>query len=213
MEDWDQVQQVVVDTLTPPVSKLKLKAKIQRDNAKQEPTELVIDFLERLQLLVDHCYDQPNQEDLKDHTLKELQLRGLKDDVVSIDVLTQREDLPLQELVKLAMKKELAMKAREYVKKPAGEKGTVTVFSVSDKSYNFHFVLLASNLRVEGIHQMYNAIPVPMNEPEDPETCMGVQLPTPIFKANGKFFTADITDCQQHNALLVCRFPAIAKSA
>ena len=107
MEDWDRVQQVVIDTLTPPVS--KLKAKIQLDNAKQESTESVIDFLERLQLLVHHCYDQPNQEDLKDHFLKELLVRGLKDDVVSIDVLTQREDLSLQELVKLAMKKELAI--------------------------------------------------------------------------------------------------------
>ena len=45
-EDWDGVQQVIIDTLTPPVS--KLKAKIQLDNAKQEPTESVIDFLERL---------------------------------------------------------------------------------------------------------------------------------------------------------------------
>ena len=113
MEDWDRVQQVVIDTLTPPVS--KLKAKIQLDNAKQESTESVIDFLERLQLLVDHCYDQPNQEDLKDHILKELLVRGLKDDVVSIDVLTQREDLSLQELVKLAMKKELAIQARDQL--------------------------------------------------------------------------------------------------
>ena len=80
----------------------------------------------------------------------------------------------------------------------------LTDITESEKSYNFHFVLVAPNLRVDGIHQMYNAIQVPINEPEDPETCMGVQLPTPIFKANGKFFTADITDCQQHNALLVC---------
>ena len=111
---------------------MKLKAKIQLDNAKQEPTESVIDFLERLQLLVDHCYDQPNQEDLKDHILKELLVRGLKDHVVSIDVLTQREDLSLQELVKLAMKKELAIQAREYVRDQLGN-GTVTVLSVSDK--------------------------------------------------------------------------------
>ena len=131
IEDWDRVQQVVIDTLTSPVS--KLKAKIKLDNAKQESTESVIDFLERLQLLVDHCYDQPNQENLKDRILKELLVRGLKDDVVSIDVLTQREDLSRQELVKLAMKKELAIQAKEYVKRPAGGNGTVTVLSVSDK--------------------------------------------------------------------------------
>ena len=85
-----------------------------------------MDFLERLQLLVDHCYDQPNQEDLKDHILQEF--------LVGIEVLTQREDLPLQELVKLAMKKESAIQAREYAKKPVGEKGTVTVLSVTHRN-------------------------------------------------------------------------------
>ena len=80
----------------------------------------------------------------------------------------------------------------------------LTNFTESDAAYNFHFVLAAPNLRLEGIHQIYNAIQVPINDPTDPNTCLGVQLPSTIFRAKGQFYTADTTDCQKHNALLVC---------
>ena len=97
MEDWNALQPLLIQTLSPPIA--KVRAKIELDGARQGPEKSILDFLERLQTLVDQCYDKPDELAAKEFLLKGLFMRGLRDEKVSIAVLTECDSLDLQDLV------------------------------------------------------------------------------------------------------------------
>ena len=130
MENWAEIQQIITDTLTHPTA--KIKAKYELEGAKQKDDESVLDFLERLQLLVDQCYNKPEEEQFKEMIAKDMFVRGLKDDIVGIEVLTIRDEMSLKDLVDVAMKKELAVHARTLSKNLKGVEGTVSVLAVTE---------------------------------------------------------------------------------
>ena len=68
-------------------------------------------------MLVDRCYDKPDELAAKEFLLKDLFMRGLRDERVSIAVLTECDSLDFQDLVKLAQKHELAVEAFTLSKK------------------------------------------------------------------------------------------------
>ena len=130
MEDWDALQPLLIQTLSPPIA--KVRAKIELDGARQGTEESILDFVERLQTLVDQCYDKPNELAAKEFLLKDLFMRGLRDERVSISVLTECDSLDLQGLVKLAQKHELAVEAFTLSKKPTKGEEMVSVLPVAE---------------------------------------------------------------------------------
>ena len=130
MKDWDALQPLLIQTLSPPTT--KVRAKIELDGTRQGTEESILDFLERLQTLVDQCYDKPNELAAKEFLLKDLFMRGLRDERVSIAVLTECDSLDLQDLVKLTQKHELAVEALTLSKKPTKGEEMVSVLPVAE---------------------------------------------------------------------------------
>ncbi len=138
MADWDTVKTAVVAALTPPVE--KLDARLKLETAKQEDDELVEDFYDRIRALVEKCYDKPSEINIRDRILKDTLVRGLRDDVVGIEVLANSETMSLNELSQLAMRRELAVKARNTMdrKSVVPRDSTVSILHVNEDFRDLH---------------------------------------------------------------------------
>ena len=130
MEDWDGLQPLLLQTLSPLMA--KVQAKIQLENICQGENEPVIDFVERLQTLLDQYYDKPAEKQLKDSILKDMLIRGLRDDHVRVAVLVANEDLDLTELIQLATRHDLAVKALSLSQKHKKGEETVSILTVPE---------------------------------------------------------------------------------
>ena len=67
--DWDNVQGVVIKTLSSPISRIQAKTQLQI--VKQGSTESIRDFVERLTTLIDRCYDDTVEPEAKTLILKD----------------------------------------------------------------------------------------------------------------------------------------------
>ena len=78
-------------------------------------------------------------------------------------------------------------------------------FTNEGDQYNFHYVLVAPDLKKEAIYQIYEKVQVPItsNDKED-EQCMMVDIPQTLFKVGNDFITVDISGCHKENAMILC---------
>ena len=78
-------------------------------------------------------------------------------------------------------------------------------FTNEGDHYNFHYVLVAPDLKKEAIYQIYEKVQVPItsNDKED-EQCMMVDIPQTLFKVGNDFVTVDISGCHKENAMILC---------
>ena len=132
MADWDIMKIVVIKTLTPPSARLDAKLKIEA--ATQEENETVEDFVDRLRVLVEKCYDKPTDAEIRERILTDTLVRGLRDDTVGIEVLANSDTMSLNDLTQLAMRREIAVKARNVNKQPSqSSPQTVSILNVSEQ--------------------------------------------------------------------------------
>jgi hypothetical protein len=126
MKKWKKVMRTTITTLTPPAEKLEVRLKL--DKATQEEDESIGDFVERLRLLVEKCYDKPAEKPVRERVLKDLLVRGLADERVKVEVLSNMDTLTLDKLVHLAIRRELAVQATEKSNKV--KDGTLSILNV-----------------------------------------------------------------------------------
>ena len=81
---------------------------------------------------MDQCYDNPREQAVKESVIKDALVRGLKDERVSITVLAESEDMDLPDLIKLATKHDLAVKAHSLSQKPKRGEQTVSILAVPE---------------------------------------------------------------------------------
>ena len=126
MKKWSTMKRIILKTLTPPAE--KLDARLKLDKAKQETGESIDDYVERLRLLVEKCYSKKDEKPIRERVMKDLFTSGLTDNQVGIEVLTYSDTMSLDELVQMAIRRELAIQAREKVS--AVKDGTLSILNV-----------------------------------------------------------------------------------
>lgn len=126
MKNWKKLTRTIITTLTPPAEKLEVRLKL--DKAKQETVESIGDFVERLRLLVEKCYDKPAEKPVRERVLKDMLVRGLADERVRVEVLSNMDTLTLDKLVHLAIRRELAVQATE--RNTEAKDGTLSILNV-----------------------------------------------------------------------------------
>ena len=83
---WSKMKSLILKALTPPSE--KLDAQLKLDAVKQEAGESVDDFVDRLRLLVEKCYNSKSEIPFRERILRDALTRGLADSQVRIEVLT-----------------------------------------------------------------------------------------------------------------------------
>ena len=74
----------------------------------------------------------------------------------------------------------------------------------TEEAFSFHYILATPKLAKKALYQTYTPRIVPMQPDLNGKHCLEVLLPELIFKANGIFYTADLSACTKKNEIYLC---------
>ena len=131
---WAQFKERVIHALKPSIPKLVYIKELQ--NIKQEANESIYDFTSRMLILASKAYGS-DEKSAMDETLKECLMRGLYNKDIAVFLIeewTSSPTLTVTDAIKLAISKELAVRAREALVGPVSNNASLAMLTMTEEN-------------------------------------------------------------------------------